>query len=286
MAPLGLGAGFYGVGPTIGSDNAAAVVAPTGTTVRVGDGNDNGLYFEASVLKSTFRDSFTIAFWVKLIEGQPSSQLALFGNYGNSTGSGKCNLHLETDGKLNFGFEENSDSHQYKTDAAVFASGSSAYKHIAITMTKAGDTENSVSVIYVDGTRVDTSVVSGNEITGGNHSTWDDEDDAFGIGAASLLLVPGHPSSFIGLGTQGEYAEFAIWNVALSAGMVAAIEALGVPTASNFPDLTASSGAYNVEDDLVTYHKLNDYSGAIALELITGTPESQGRLLGVSNFMP
>ena len=282
MTPLGLGAGFYGLGPTINSDNAT-LVAARGTAVRVtgGDGlspiaDDEGVYFEASVLQSTFQASFTIAFWIKVDDGQGSGSPYLFGNLGDGTHA--CNAYRSTDGKINFNFKGNSDEHVNRTNAAVFADGANAYKHIAVTMTKVGG-DNSVSKIYVDGVEAATTIQSSKEITEANHEAWD--DDVFMIGALGTH-ISGLGGDFSTQGVNADIAEFAIWNVALGDAAVAAVEDLGVPTASNFPDLTASSGSYTAQGNLVTYHKLNDYSGAVANESISG---NHGTLIGASVFV-
>ena len=94
--------------------------------------------------------------------------------------------------------------------------------------------------------------------------------------------ISGLGGDFSTQGVNADIAEFAIWNVALGDAAVAAVEDLGVPTASNFPDLTASSGSYTAQGNLVTYHKLNDYSGAVANESISG---NHGTLIGASVFV-
>jgi len=267
----------------MGSDNAAVIVTPTGTAVRVVRGNDEGLYFQASVLKTAFRGSFTIAFWIKVVDGQPSSANFLCGVLGTGS-SDQILIQLGTDGKMAFSIKADSDLHQNQTDAAVFADGANAYKHIAVTMTKVGG-GNSTSIIYVDGAAVDTTIVTSLEITEANHETWDDEGDVFAIGAMGTSITGSLGGTYTGLGTNADIAEFAIWEVALSDAAIAAVEDLGVPTASNFPDLTANSGNYNVSNRLVTYHKLNDYSGGHAAEQIVGFDEYTGILLGDSQFV-
>ena len=283
MAPLGLGSGFYGVGPTIGSDNAAVIVTPTGTAVRVVRGDNEGLYFEASVLQSTFRASFTIAFWIKVVDGRPSAAHLICGLLGDGSSSGLIFLEIGTDGKLSFNFTSNGDDHANKTDDVIFADGGNAYKHIAVTMTKVGD-GNSTSIIYVDGAAVATSIVSGKEITEANHAAWSAGGDIFVIGAVGRSIQAGAPG-ITGLGTSADIAEFAIWNVALGAAPVAKVEDLGVPTASNSPNLLVNAGDYGNSDNLVTYHKLNDYSGGFAAEQIVGLDDYKGVLQGSSYFV-
>ena len=87
------------------------------------------------------------------------------------------------------------------------------------------------------------------------------------------------------MGTNADIAEFAIWNTVLDADAIAEIEDMGVPTASNFPDLTTALGNYDEESGLVTFHKLNDYSGGIANERIITSAESKGVLIGDSIFV-
>ena len=290
MAPLGLGTGFYGLGPTMNSDNAAVIVTPTGTAVRVTTGSYQGVKTLVGNLQSTFRGSFTIAFWIKVVDGRPSSEQIFCGSLGQGSGS-NIFLQLRTDGKLHFVFLADGDQHTNGTNAAVFADGANAYKHIAVTMTIVSG-GNSTSIIYVDGDEVDTSIIGGYEVTEAKHETWTDTlgNEIFGIGTLGMMYIsqPGTAGSGVtdtGLGTEADIAEFAIWNVALGGGAVAAVEDLGVPTASNFPDLTASSGSYTAQGNLVTYHKLNDYSGGFAAEQIVGFDTHRGVLLGGSKFI-
>jgi hypothetical protein len=291
MTPLGLGTGFYGLGPTINSDNAAVIVTPTGTAVRVKTGPYQGVKTLVENLQSTFRGSFTIAFWIKVVDGQPHTDQIFCGSLGGGASNSAVFLQLRTDGKLHFGFVAGGDQHLNGTNAAVFADGANAYKHIAVTMTIVSD-DDSVSVIYVDGAPVATSIIGGDEVTEAKHETWTDNlgNEIFGIGTMGMMYgaQPGTAGSGVtdtGLGTEADIAEFAIWNVALSDAAVAAVEDLGVPTASNFPDLTASSGSYTAQGNLVTYHKLNDYSGGFAAEQIVGFDSHTGVLLGHSVFV-
>ena len=276
MTPLGLGAGFYGLGPTMGSDNAASVVTPIGTAVRVNRAGTPGygVWFEASILQSTFRGSFTIAFWIKAADGHRTEQ-NLFGVFGDDSNKMYCTTF--TAGTLSFEFMADDDVHTNRTDASVFASGANAYKHIAITMTL-NEGGNSSSIIYIDGAAVATSIVSSREITAAKHATWDENNKAFAIGA---LGGYGYTRDSI----DADIAEFAIWNTVLDADAIAEIEDMGVPTASNFPDLTTALGNYDEESGLVTYHKLNDYSGGIANERIITSAESKGVLIGDSIFV-
>jgi len=276
MAPLGLGTGFYGVGPAMGSDNAAGVVTPIGTAVRVVRGTDEGVIAtQGANLKSTFQGSFTIAFWIEVVSGQTDYAPFIFGSLGD--GTDLITLQNATDGKLTFTFAGDSDTHQNKTDAAVFASGANAYKHIAVTMTKVGG-GNSTSIIYVDGDAVNTSIVGSNEIAEAKHAAFDDEGDVFAIGAIGTVL----DSNTTGLGIPADFAEFAIWNAALDAAAVAVVHDAGKPTAANNPNLLVDEDDYDVSSNLVAYWKLNDYSGGRAKESKSGF---DARLNGVSVFI-
>ena len=132
MAPLGLGSGFYGLGPTMTSDNVAVIITPTGTAVRVVSGIQEGVFAcDNSVLQSTFRASFTIAFWIKVVDGQPSSNQTLFGTLPSSN----CIFELYTDGKLTFTFKGNSDK-ETDDDSASSADIKSASKNIMFQLQK------------------------------------------------------------------------------------------------------------------------------------------------------
>lgn len=256
---------------------------PTGTAVRVVGGDDEGVIGCAnSVLQSTFRGSFTIAFWVKVVDGHPASAQVFFGNL-NPTDY--IALTLLDDGKIIYDFEGNDDGHQNKTDAAVFADGANAYKHIAITMTKVGG-GNSTSIIYVNGAAVDTTIISGNEITEANHAAWDHENDNFQIGSMSTASLAGlgftNFPAFSRTGLDADIAEFAIWNVVLDAAAIAKVEDLGVPTPTNDPNLLVDAGDYDVSGNLFCYWKFNDYSGGVANESKSG---NHGALIGTSVFV-
>lgn len=282
MAPLGLGTGFYGLGPTMNSDNAAVIVTAKGTGVRVVRGDDEGVIAtDAVALKGTFRASFTIAFWIRVNDGQPPAQNMMCGMLGDS-GTVFPNhilLSILADGTIEFGFSADDDLHRNATNAAVFADGANAYKHIAVTMTKVSS-GNSVSKIYVDGSEATTTIVSSNEVTEAKHETWDDDDDVFAIGAAGSSQTASL-GQYTGNGINADFAEFAIWNVALDKEALAKIATLGVPTTSNFPNLLVDDGDYDVSGNLVTYWKLNDYSGNVVHE---SKSSLDGNLQGISVF--
>ena len=77
MAPLGLGTGFYGLGPTMNSDNAAVITSSNEYVVSLERGTtreDGGYVDMNNQFLSVFQDTFTAACWVKIADGVLSTQ--------------------------------------------------------------------------------------------------------------------------------------------------------------------------------------------------------------------
>ena len=281
MAPLGIASGVMLT--NVMSSATAAVVSATGTAVRVTRGDtswNQGLFFEPdSITNTTFRSNFSIAFWIKIDDGQPATQQIMCGQKGAADSN--ILLSVETDGKIMFTFTANSDIHQNKTNAAVFADGDNAYKHIGVSMQKTGDGTVSVSEIFVDGEKLATTRVGSGDIDGANHGQWAHESDVFGIGVAGTSRETGAGGE-TGYGTAGDINSFAIWNSLLIEDEFVAIYNAG--SDPNHVELLLDIGNYDSFDDVIAYFKLNDYSGSIASNSKTDTVHD-AYLLGNSVFV-
>ena len=164
-------------------------------------------------LESIFQASYSISFWVKADDGQPSSPQSLFGYRTSANGSINNTVQgkLLSDGKLFFRYEEDSNNADAKTNSAVFSNGATDWTHIAIVVSESADQ----IYIYVNGSAQtldgtldgDTSSLTFSNFGAGNN---------FPIGGRNNL------------GTVGEFFnglidEFAIWDTALSASDVTSI---------------------------------------------------------------
>ena len=270
MAPLGLGAGFYGLGPTISSDNAT-ILQSFGDACRFSGSDVNqercpGYIDIDNDFQTTIRASFTVSFWVKHRDGRENDGYTNqhyfsigVGNTSLTNPIDEFSIMSVYDGTLLTILRANGDSHWNDTDAAHIADGQGDWQHIAVTVTK-NSSGNTTSIIYVDGDPVDTSIVSSREITDSNQETFEGHADVkTTIGATRDDAASGTDSY---LAFDGDMKEVAIWNVALDDAAIEKIEDLSYTNAN----LLVDDGAYDVSGNLVGYWKLNDYSGLTAVD--------------------
>jgi len=102
-----------------------------------------------TIFQSTFRDSFTISFWCKPSDGQPSVYEILFGSE-NSSSEDKLFLTLGTDGKLDWIYESNNIQAFAESASAVFSNGAADWTHIACVADNTAET----LYLYKDGSLV------------------------------------------------------------------------------------------------------------------------------------
>tara|TARA_R110000823_G_scaffold236452_1_gene362158 strand:- start:378 stop:1142 length:765 start_codon:yes stop_codon:yes gene_type:complete len=199
--------------------------------------------------QSTIRDSFTISFWGKIVNGTYGGSF-----FGTREGlqDGIICMHLTSTDKLRFGLEGyGGDAVIADTDAAVF-NALNVWKHITITVTKNPGANTGV-LFYVNGSVVaSTNLI---ELAENRHSNYTNEFNFYigGINDSDTLLT----NSLI-----GNVDEFAIWDVALDAPAVAAVYNSGATF-----DLTGASGNYDNEGDLVGYWRMNEGSGTTAVDV-------------------
>jgi len=137
--------------------------------------SDGAAYFNVSntdyidtnaTFQSTFRDSFSISMWIRVLDGIPSSEQTILGCIKASEDG--VRVDVLTDGKLRFAIEPNNDPSYITTSAAVFSDGPSDWTHIFCTATNPGSGNISL-VMYVNGTAVATAL--------SNATAYDELDD-------------------------------------------------------------------------------------------------------------
>ena len=176
------------------------------------DGSNDYLEVQ-DTLESIFQASYSISFWLKADDGQPSSNQSLFGYRTSANGSINNTVQgkLLTNGKLFFRYEDGTNNSDAQTNSAVFSDGATDWTHIAIVVSESADQ----IYIYVNGSAQtldgtldgDTSSLTFSNFGAGNN---------FPIGGRNNLGTVGE---FFG----GKIDEVAIWNTALSASDVAKI---------------------------------------------------------------
>ena len=196
-----------------------------------------------NTFQSVFRDSFSISFWCKLTDGQPSSTQAFFGST-NASGEDNVYLNFAATGKISFVYEADNDLAAYSTGAVVFGNGDTGWKHVVITQTHSGS-GNATPALFVDGDAVTISPSGpggGLVVTEANAQAFTTDQNLYigGRNSNGSLVEP----------MIGNLNDFAIWDEALDGDAVTAIYNSGSPT-----DLTIDSGNYDNSGDLVGYWK-------------------------------
>ena len=253
---LGLGHSLVG-GTVLTAYNNTHAVSFDGSN----DFIDTGASFQ-----STFRDSFSISFWMKSTANVNNNMF-----WGTQESGDEDAVFFYTRGstrKISFNFFANNDKHREEADAVTFAAESSggagdggtegAWFHFVAVITKAssGDTGFS-TVIYKDGSVLATTTAVGS-VSDTNQAAYTNPHEVY-IGGRNTDGSIGNPAKAI-------IDDWALWNVALDADAVSAIYNSGVPT-----DLLSNSGNYDNSGDLVAYYKLNEGSGTTATDATGGS---------------
>ena len=173
-------------------------------------------YIETNAnLQSILRESFTIAFWVRLDDGVANPGQNFIGVRASS--SEQFNIGIgKNNGALLFFLKGANDPHLETTDTAVFADGVNDWKHIAVTMDKSGDP--ATSIIYVDGDVF--SSTTGSTITNLNQGALNISSARAFIGAISNA---GTAAEFM----DGGMDEVAVWSTALHPSIIAKVAVAG-----------------------------------------------------------
>ena len=127
--------------------------------------NSSGYVDTGDPFQSTFRDSFSICFWFKFPDGQPSSAMRFFGH---DVGEDELFISLETDGKSTLQFRSNNDIVTSKTDAAIASNNQTDWIYSTVTVTKASTIGDAQIIFYKDGSVVNSSLVGSDTLTQSN----------------------------------------------------------------------------------------------------------------------
>ena len=199
--------------------------------------------------QSTMQGSFSVAFWMKPDDGQPSANQVLLGS-DNSADEDAFFVTLDTAGKIKIDHEADNDDASYITDAAVYANGAGAYKHIVVTVTK-NTSGNTSYIIYVDGSAVAGSLT--NAVSDTNHANFTSDINFYAGGLNDNgSLVSAY---------TGKIDELALWSTALTSGNVTATYNGGVTL-----DLNGIE-----KSNLVAYYRMFDVISSDADEVTVGT---------------
>ena len=199
------------------------------------DGPDE--YIDTGVpLQDTFRNSFTVSYWVKPDDGNPASAISIFGTI-NSADEEGVRSNISTDGKIDFFYESNNVNAEAITSSAVFSDGATAWTHVALVADSGANL-----LIYINGNSV---VITGGSLVGIDMSIWTSSDDVF-IGATNDAETA--VSHFV-----GDIDEVRIWSVTRSAASIKADYKKRI----NDPFNT---------DNLDLYYPMNNGTGSVAFD--------------------
>ena len=199
--------------------------------------------------QSTMQGSFSVAFWMKPDDGQPSANQVLLGS-DNSTDEDAFFVTLDTAGKIKIDHEADNDDASYITDAAVYANGAGAYKHIVVTVTK-NTSGNTSYIIYVNGSAVAGSLT--NAVSDTNHANFTSDINFYAGGLNDNgSLVSAY---------TGKIDELALWSAALTSGNVTTTYNDGVTL-----DLNGIE-----KSNLVAYYRMFDIVSGDGDEVKLGT---------------
>ena len=196
-----------------------------------------GEYIDTGVpLQDTFRNSFTVSYWVKPDDGNPASAISIFGTI-NSADEEGVRSNISTDGKIDFFYESNNINAVAITSSAVFSDGATAWTHVALVADSGANL-----LIYINGNSV---VITGGNLVGIDMSIWTSSDDVF-IGATDDAETA--VSHFV-----GDIDEVRIWSVTRSAASIKADYKKRI----NDPFNT---------DNLDLYYPMNNGTGSVAFD--------------------
>ena len=156
-------------------------------------------------LQDTFRNSFTVSYWVKPDDGNPASNVSIFGTI-NSDDSDGVRSNIRTDGKIDFFYESNNVNTEAITSSAVFSDGATAWTHVALVAT-----DGASMLIYINGNSV---AITGGSLGGITMSDWTSSDDVFIGATGDAGTAVSHFAGYID--------EVRIWRVTRSAASIKA----------------------------------------------------------------
>ena len=192
-------------------------------------------------LQDTFRNSFTVSYWVKPDDGNPASNVSIFGTI-NSDDSDGVRSNIRTDGKIDFFYESNNVNTEAITSSAVFSDGATAWTHVALVAT-----DGASMLIYINGNSV---AITGGSLGGITMSDWTSSDDIFigATGDAGTAI-----SHFVGY-----IDEVRIWRATRSAASIKADYKKRINDPFNMGLLGT--------DKLDLYYPMDNGTGAVAFD--------------------
>ena len=270
MAPLGLGGGFYGLGPTINAGEAVHVNDEDGNYMVVPTGAGNGLQV-LDGFQSTFRGSFTFSTY--FYGGNvPKIYNDIFAYLFSTQGpSDQHVIQLYTSPssvvtQVNFKIEANNDEVIFRGNISGLNNNATGWHHILVTATK-NSSANTTGKIFVDGVDITSSSLEQGDLSDTNHGAYDEH------GSAPKIIIGGR-HDLDGNNRAWLLKHAALWSVALDADNIAEIYGAGINTPL---DLTSASGDYDQQGNLVGYWKLIDGAGTTAVDT---TGNNNGTLTG------
>ena len=134
---------------------------PSSNVVRF---NGVSEYLDLGVFdKNTWKGSFTISFWMKPLDGQPSNINSIMGARDASGSTSKLSVQNRTDGKIRFVMTYEGTTKQPQTNSAVYVDKESTWKFISVVQ----DVDNEDILFYVDNSLVasnGTDVLNGVDV--------------------------------------------------------------------------------------------------------------------------
>ena len=157
-----------------------------------------------------FTESFTISTWVKLDDGQPAANSAIFGTQKYDNYTGYVWLRVNTTGVISFNHGTATGQDFACNTSAYFSNGATDWTHIVGVFNKSSNTTGSMSV-YINGEHNKTTT----EATADASWNIDNYTNVLNgyIGASN---VTGTPSYHLG----GKISDFKIFNTALTEAQV------------------------------------------------------------------
>jgi len=245
---------MLGLGSSLSTSGGSAFVDKYSIVFDGDDYLNTGATFQ-----STYRGSFSWSFWMKPDDGQPSGNKHLLGS-DNTADEDAFYLELNSAGKIQICHEANDDSAFYQADAAVYANGAGAWKHICVTITYNNGGADTSYVIYVNGSAIAATLT--NAVTEGNHENWTSTENTFigNVNGAGSAPSPGNPFT-------GKMDDVALFNVALDADAVTAIYNSGVPfnlinNKGNYDNASALVGYWRMEEGTTIYDQTGNGNNA------------------------
>lgn len=271
MAPLGLGTGFYGLGPTLSAGEAVHVNDEDGNYLVVPTGAGNGVKV-ADGFEDTFRSNFTFSTYFYGSNNQDNDKnFSHFFSTQGDTSADRIEFRAGPDFSVDLRFVANNDVVRIHTatGAAGLGSGTTGWHHILVACTK-NSSADTTAKIYIDGNEI-TSSASG-ALSDTNHGAYDEL-------SSNPFIMIGNRDDRNGNIRAWLMKHTALWGVALDAANIAEIVGAGINTPL---DLTSASGDYDQQGRIVGYWKFTDGAGTTAIDTTgntNGTTEGNATLI-------